>query len=56
MGSPVKDLKKGLKELKRFANHKNNNINQPDPPRTPSPEIPGTKPPIKGYTLLQQLM
>jgi hypothetical protein len=31
MGFPMKDLEKGLKELKEFAAHrKNNNINQPD--------------------------
>jgi hypothetical protein len=43
----VKELEKGLKELKRVATHrKNNNINQPDP----LPEFPGTKPPTKEYT------
>jgi hypothetical protein len=38
--SPMDDLEKGLKEMKGFAIHReNNNINQPD-----SPEFPGTKP------------
>jgi hypothetical protein len=31
-GSPIEELEKGLKELKGFATHRqNNNINQPDP-------------------------
>jgi hypothetical protein len=33
-GSPVEELEKGLKEL--AIHRKNNNINQPDPPRAPS--------------------
>jgi hypothetical protein len=37
-------LKKGLKELKVFETHKNNNINQPDPS-----ELLGTKPPTRVY-------
>jgi hypothetical protein len=33
MRSPLKELEKGLNNLKGFATHrKNNNINQPDPP------------------------
>jgi hypothetical protein len=45
-GSPVKELEKGLKDLKGFATHrKNNNINQPV-----LPALPGTKPPTKEYT------
>jgi hypothetical protein len=41
----MKELEKGLKELKEFAMHrKNNNINQTVPP-----ELPGTKPPNKEY-------
>jgi hypothetical protein len=32
----MEELEKGLKELKGFATHrKNNNINQPDSPRSP---------------------
>jgi hypothetical protein len=43
----MEELEKGLKELKGFATHKNNNnINQPD---SPPPEIPVTKPPTKEY-------
>jgi hypothetical protein len=39
----MEELGEGLKELKGFATHRmNNNINQP--------ELPGTTPPIKGYT------
>jgi hypothetical protein len=42
----MEELEKGLKELKGFATcRKNNNINQPDPPK-----LPGTKPPIKECT------
>jgi hypothetical protein len=42
----MKDLEKGLKELKVCATHrKNSNINQPEPSR-----LPGTKPPTKEYT------
>jgi hypothetical protein len=42
----MKELEKGLKELKGFVTHmKNNNINQPEPP-----EFPGTKPSTKEYT------
>ena len=48
-GSPVEELEKGLKELKGFATHRKNNINQPISVRPP-PELPGTKPPIKEYT------
>jgi hypothetical protein len=41
-------LEKGLKELKGFATHrKNNSVNQPD-----HPELLGTKPPTKKYTLM----
>jgi hypothetical protein len=41
--SPVRELEKGLKELKGFQTHrKNNNINQADPP-----ELSGTKPPAR---------
>ena len=46
MGSLMEELEKGLKNLKGFATHKKNNINQPDHP----PELPGTKPPTKEYT------
>jgi hypothetical protein len=46
----MKELEKGLKELKGLRNHrKNNNINQPDPTYTER-ELPGTKPSIKEYT------
>jgi hypothetical protein len=38
----VEELEKGLKELKGFATHRKNNINQPD-----LPELPGTKLPTK---------
>jgi hypothetical protein len=31
----MEELKKGLKELKEFATHRMNNINQLDPPRAP---------------------
>jgi hypothetical protein len=42
----MKELEKGLKELKGFTDHrKNNNIRQPDPS-----ELPGTKSPTKEYT------
>jgi hypothetical protein len=42
----VKDLEKGLKELKGFATpRKNNNINQPEPP-----ELPGIKALTKEFT------
>ena len=41
----MKGLEKGLKELKGFATHRKNNINQPDPP-----ELPGTKLPTKENT------
>jgi hypothetical protein len=42
----MEKLGQELKELKGFATHrKNNNINQPDPPK-----FPGTKPPTKEYT------
>jgi hypothetical protein len=34
MGSPMKELEKGLKELKGFATSKED-INQPDNPRDP---------------------
>jgi hypothetical protein len=44
-GSQMEELEKGLKELKGFALHRKNNINQPEPP-----ELPGTKPPTKEYT------
>jgi hypothetical protein len=38
MGSPKKELEKGLKELKRFTTHRTNiNIGQPDPcPKAPN--------------------
>jgi ribosomal protein S17 len=46
MESPVEELEKQLKGLKKFVIHrKNNNSNQPDPL-----EVPGTKPPTKGNT------
>jgi hypothetical protein len=39
----MRELEKGLKELKGFEAHRrNNNINQPD-----LPEFPRTKPPTK---------
>jgi hypothetical protein len=45
------ELEEGLKELKSLQPYrKNNNINQPYPPHTHTPELPGTKPPIKEYT------
>ena len=34
--SPMEELEKGMKELKGFATHKENNINQPDSPGTKS--------------------
>jgi hypothetical protein len=41
----MKELEKGLKELKGFVTHRrDNNINQSEPP-----ELPGTKPPTKKY-------
>ena len=44
--SPMEQLEKGPKELKRFAAlQENNNMDQPVPP-----ELPGTKPPTKEYT------
>jgi hypothetical protein len=47
LGFQMEELETRLKELKGFATHrKNNNINQPDPP-----ELTGTKPPSKEYTL-----
>jgi hypothetical protein len=42
------DLGEGLKELKGLHHLWKNNINQQNPP-----ELPGTKPPTKEYTLLQ---
>ena len=52
-GTPVDELKKGLKELKEIAPHrKNNNFNQP--------ELPESRAPTKEYTRrdpqLQQYM
>jgi len=38
----LEELKKGLKVLKGFVTHENNNTNQP--------ELPGTKPRPKEYT------
>jgi hypothetical protein len=36
MKTPMEKLEKGLKDLKGSTTHwKNNNINQPDPPRAP---------------------
>jgi hypothetical protein len=40
--SLIEELEKGLKELKGFATHRKNNINQPDPT-----ELPETKPPTR---------
>jgi hypothetical protein len=41
----MEELKKGLKDLKRFVTYrKKNKINQPDPT-----ELPGTKPPTRVY-------
>jgi hypothetical protein len=49
VGSPIEELEKGLKELRGLQPHrKNNNINQPDPPK-----LPGTKTSTKEYTWLQ---
>ena len=46
IGSPMVDLEKGPKEVKRFAAHRrNNNMYQ-----SVLPELPGTKPPTKEYT------
>jgi hypothetical protein len=45
-GSPMKELERGLKELKGLQPCRmNNNINQPEPS-----ELAGTKPPTKEYT------
>jgi hypothetical protein len=41
----MEELEKGLYELKGFATHKKNNINQLD-----HPKLPGTKPPTQEYT------
>jgi hypothetical protein len=42
----MKELEKGLKELKGFATHRKNNINQPD---TPPPELPETNGGTHGF-------
>jgi hypothetical protein len=42
---PSGAVRRVLKELKGFVNHRKNNIKQPDPP-----DLPGTKPPTKEYT------
>jgi hypothetical protein len=41
----MEELEKGLKELKEYAPHRKNNINQPDPL-----DLSATKPPTKVYT------
>ena len=52
MGFLMEELEKGLKDLKGFATHKKNNINQPD--TSPLPELPWTKLPTKEYTWRDQ--
>jgi hypothetical protein len=47
----VEVLEKGPKELKGFATHKRNNINQPE-----LPELSGTKPLTKEYTRREEPM
>jgi hypothetical protein len=46
MGSPVEELEKGLKLLKRFATPEEEQQYQ----LTRPPELPGTKQPTKEYT------
>jgi hypothetical protein len=46
MESPMEELEKELKELKRFSTHRKNNNIKPTGP----PELIGTKPPTKEYT------
>jgi hypothetical protein len=45
MRFPMEELEKELKELKKFATHRKNDINQPD-----CPELTGTKLSTEEYT------
>ena len=48
MGSPMEDLEKGPKELKRLAAPQE--LQQYEPTRPPTPELPEIKLPTKEYT------
>jgi hypothetical protein len=46
----MEELEKGLKELKGFATPLRRSTISTNQPPLPPPELPGTKPPTKGYT------